>query len=827
MTLQAFAFKLGEPFIKAHCAIIDSHFFMTAGSPAMTTPDDAPDLPPPVSVAVRSLVHFVLGGGDLGFEFAGARRTLEGIRLHQKWQRSRPPAYRAEVPVAKTVAVAGVRLRISGRIDGVVDDGQGIVVEEIKTTRRDLDTLDPATVPEHWGQARVYAYLFAADNGLTESDVQLTYIHVDSEAVRTFRETLAFSELERIFTDLVERYARWAKRIGAWGDLRDASIRQLPFPFAAFRPGQRLMAVSVFRAITAGRRVMVQAATGIGKTMGVLFAAVKCLPDLPPTALFYLTARTTGQHAARDALVRLADAGLRLKTVVLTAKEKVCPLPESSCQPDTCPFAAGYFDRLAGGREVFFAHDIIDRDVIEAAANTHGLCPFELSLELAAMADCIVCDYNYAFDPRVSLKGILQEEQREVVLLVDEAHNLVDRAREMFSADLSKQAFLDVRRPLKKVQPAIYRHMDRINTWMLKTRKEMGGDTEGASRPEPPEDLYPLLRRFCAVSENWLAGAAGDPASEALLALYFSALGFLRVAEQYAADYVTCYRADGKELVVKLFCLDPSRQLSHVMARCRTAVYFSATLLPEVYFRRLLGLREETAMTVVPSPFPVDNLAVVRARHVSTLYRERQANEGALCDVLGAVLAARRGNYLFFFPSYAYMTRVYERFAADAPDGFHLCIQAPEMSEAARRAFIARFDAELDAPTAGFAVMGGIFGEGIDLVGNRLSGAVIVGVGLPGVSLEQELIRGYFQEREGRGFTFAYQYPGINRVLQAAGRVIRSETDRGVVVLVDRRYGTAAYADLLPPGWKTFSAGGAAALQKTLARFWDRPEAPC
>lgn len=799
---------------------------MTAYSPDMV-PEDPPNAPPPIPVAVRALVSFVLGGGDLGFEFAGSRRALEGIRLHQQLQRSRPPEYRAEVPVAKTVAADGVTLRVSGRMDGVFEAPGRNVVEEIKTTTQDLGTLDPAGIPEHWGQARVYAYLYADEAALAQTDVQLTYIQVDTGEIRSFCETWTVAALKAVFEDLVGRYARWARRIGAWAHLRDASIRELAFPFDRFRPGQRRMAVSVYRAIAEGRQSMIQAATGIGKTMGVLFAAIKGLPERPPTVLAYLTARTTGQRAARDALVRLSGGGLRIKAVLLTAKDKICFLPERNCQPAACRFAAGYFDRLAGGREVFFDHDILDRDVIEAAARANDICPFALSLELAALADCIVCDYNYAFDPRVSLKGVVQDEQRAVVLLVDEAHNLVDRAREMFSADVSKRAFLDVRRPLKSAQPGIYRHMDRINTWMLGARKRLAPGAEGASRPEAPEDLYPLLRRFCTASEKWLVASAGEPVAEALLTLYFKALGFLRVAEQYAADYVTCYRAEGQDLIVKLFCLDPSRQLAQVMSRCHSVVLFSATLSPWEYFRRLLGLGEACEMTLLPSPFPPERLAVVRARHVSTLYRDRTATEGALCEVLGAVLAARPGNYLFFFPSYAYMSKVYERFAAAPPEGFHLCIQEPEMSEAARSAFIARFDAAEETPTVGFAVMGGIFGEGIDLVGNRLSGAVIVGVGLPGVSLEQELIRAHFQASEGRGFAFAYQYPGINRVLQAAGRVIRSESDRGIVVLVDRRYAAADYVGLLPAGWRTHTVAGAPALQKMLAGFWAGAHSPC
>ncbi len=798
----------------------------------METAIDIPDIgsgtpAPTIPVPVRVLVSFVLGGGDLLFEFAGSRRALEGIRLHQQLQRQRPPEYRAEVTVAKTVAIEGILLQVNGRMDGVFAFPERPIIEEIKTTTRDLDALDQEAAPEHWGQARVYAYLYADEHRLAQIDVHLTYIHVDTGEVRTFQEAWVFSDLEILFNDLVARYARWARRMDAWSRLRDATIRHLAFPFPQFRPGQRSMAVTTYRTLLEGRQAMIQAATGIGKTMGVLFAAVKCLPALPPTALFYLTARTTGQRAAKEALERLADKGLRIKAVLLTAKDKTCFLPESACQADTCPYAAGYFDRLAGGREVFFEHDILDRDVIEAAARANDLCPFALSLELAALADCIVCDYNYAFDPRVSLKGIIQETQRQVVLLVDEAHNLVGRAREMFSADLSKQAFLDVRRSLKKTQPKLYSDLGRINTWMLEALKQAAPGPDGIAQSAAPEPLYPLLRRFCKDSEPVLMASTGDPEAEALLALYFNTLGFLRVAEAYASDYMTCYTAEGKDLRVKLFCLDPSRQLAGVMARCRAVVLFSATLSPGEYFHRLLGVHRETGLTQLPSPFPPERLAVVRARHVSTLYRERAATEGALCDLLGAVLAARPGNYLFYFPSYAYMARVHERFILNPPEGFRLSLQEPEMSEAARHAFIEQFDADSDLPVVGFAVMGGIFAEGIDLVGERLSGAVVIGVGLPGVSLEQELIRAYFQEREGRGFAFAYRFPGINRVLQAAGRVIRSELDRGVVVLVDTRYGTAAYADLLLAAWRSRTISNTGALQETLAGFWSAAGMSC
>jgi DNA excision repair protein ERCC-2 len=791
----------------------------------MASEDTQPD-PAPIPVSVRTLVGFVLGGGDLGFEFGGARRALEGIRLHQQLQRSRPPEYRPEVTVAKTVAVSGLLLRVNGRMDGLYEIPGRPVVEEIKTTTRDVGAIAPAAVPEHWGQARVYAYLYADAQGVSEIDVHLTYIHVDTRDVRTFRESWRLEDLAGMFDDLVTRYARWARRLDAWSQIRDAAITQLDFPFPRFRPGQRNMAAAVYRTLMAGRQEMIQAATGIGKTMGVLFGAIKSLPELPPTALFYLTARTTGQRAAREALQRLTDKGLRIKAVFLTAKDKICFLPDATCQADACPYAAGYFDRLPEGRDVFFENDIIDREIIEAAARDHELCPFEFSLELAAMADCIVCDYNYAFDPRVSLKGVLQEEQRQAVLLVDEAHNLVDRARDMFSADLTKRVFLDVRRPLRKTQPHLYKQMGRINAWMLKTIKALDPGPEGAAQPTAPETLYPLLRRFCAVSEKLLASAAADAALEALLALYFQALAFLRVGDTYASDYMTCYRAEEKDLHVKLFCLDPARQLAGVLSRCRAAVFFSATLSPAVYFQRLLGVSPETQLTALPSPFPEARLAVVRARHISTLYKERSATEAVLCDLLAAVIAARRGNYLFFFPSYVYMKAVFDRFTAAPRDGYAVFIQTPEMTDAERQTFIARFEAGPDSPVVGFAVMGGIFGEGIDLMGDRLSGAVIVGVGLPGISMEQDLIRDYFQEKEGRGFAFAYRYPGMNRVLQAAGRVIRSESDRGVVVLVDQRYGTAAYADLLPGAWRRRSVRDTDALQRSLSGFWEGG-APC
>jgi len=776
-----------------------------------------------LKVAVRDLVEHTLRSGDLVFQFTGATRTIDAIYAHQKVQNSRPDHYSSEVFISRDIETDGMRLHVSGRIDGVFHYPDRIVIEEIKSTVRELDSVSESQNPLHWGQLKSYAYLYAAEHGLNRIDTCLTYVHLDSGETKEIPASYCLEELQSFFQSLIDRYARWARVILEWSGLRTESIAALKFPYATYRPGQRDMAIAVYRTIRDQDKLFVQAATGIGKTIAVVFPAVKALGEALVAKVFYLTARTTARTVAETAVEDLRKAGLRLKSLTLTAKDKICFRPEAACKPEECEFAKGHFDRINQAVAAGFSEDGLSRTVVESIARSHAVCPFELSLELSLWCDLIICDYNYAFDPRVYLRRFFLEEDGDYVFLVDEAHNLVDRSREMFSSELWKQPFLDVRRALRKDLPGLFTIMGRINRWMVQPRKRCeitGGEYTDS---EAPEALYPELIRFHRSAARWLMQNRQTPYREALLDLYFSVSAFLRIAEQYDDGYTTCYQKTGNDLRVKLFCMDPSSQMGKALKRAGSSVFFSATMSPLYYFREIFGCPESTRAMALPSPFPEDNLRIMAMTNISTLYRDRSRTADLVCRALQVMAGQRKGNYLFFFPSYEYMTLVHDRFAGSASD-MDVVLQTPAMSDDERERFLERFSLENPETLVGFVVMGGIFGEGIDLIGDRLSGAAIVGVGLPGIDPERDLIREHFNAANGKGFEFAYQYPGMNRVCQAAGRVIRSEKDRGVILLIDRRFALFRYRSLLPEGWHIYAVGNTAALEKTLNAFWKGRE---
>ncbi|MFO7708624.1 MAG: ATP-dependent DNA helicase [Desulfobacterales bacterium] len=771
-----------------------------------------------LSVGVRDLVEFALRSGDLKVEFTGASRAADGVRIHQTIQHSRPPGYAPEVSISRRVESPDVDLTISGRIDGVFEALAVPVIEEIKTTRRNPEECLREENPLHWGQAKLYAFMYAAQQGVEEIGVQLTYARLDNGQTRETRRYFPVAGLLPFFEEVVGRFLEWAELLSAWRRRRDDAIRVLEFPFGACRPGQQQMMAAVAHTIAGAGRVFIQAATGIGKTMAVLFPTVRALAGAAADKVFYLTARTTGRLAAEQALEELRARGLRLKSLSLTAKEKACCNPQAACNPEECDFAKGHYDRLPAARRAIFDGDAWTREAVAAAARRFRVCPFEFSLDLSLWADLVVCDYNYAFDPKAFLRRFFVENTANYTFLVDEAHNLVDRSREMFSAELYKKPFLELRRTVKNHLPTVHRTLGKINAWMLAARKRAEATGAPTAERNPPEEIGPLLRDFMAAAEKWLEKNLKAPFREQLLERYFEAGSFLRVTEQFDESYAACTEALPGDLRVKLFCVDPSRQIGDALNRGRAAVFFSATLTPLDYFQTMLASASAQTLSL-PSPFPAENLAVLVADRLSTYYRHRERTKPAVARILYRLVQPWRGNYLVFFPSYQYMHMVLEQFRPMA-QGIEILVQSPGMAERQREEFLVRFESDNPCTLVGFAVMGGIFGEGIDLVGTRLSGAAIVGVGLPAVGLERELIRNYFAEHREQGFEYAYMYPGINRVLQAAGRVIRTEADRGVVLLIDQRYGTPHYRELLPPDWRPVRIADPAELSEPLQAFW-------
>jgi len=793
-----------------------------------------------LKVSVRELVEFTLRSGDLDASFKSSVRAQEGTRLHQKVQRSKDTDYQAEVPLAVQLTRDGIQLRLEGRADGIFEEDGTTFVEEIKSTLTPLDRLKEDDRPLHWAQAQCYAYILSTEgliHGSLDLGIRLTYIHAETEEILQFDKRMTSQELCDFMEDLIQRYLKWIKWQRAWLDLRNASIAASAFPYPAYRTGQRELAVRIYKTILTGGRMFVQAPTGTGKTMSTLFPTIKALGLNHADKLFYLTARTTTQAVAADALSLLSAGGLRLKSVVLTAKEKICFLDKPSCKPEDCLYAKGHYDRINDAlMEALESHDILSRESIGDIAACHRVCPFEMALDLTLWADLVLCDYNYVFDPRVSLKRFFDVDLgASYVFLVDEAHHLVDRAREMYSASLQKTAVMDLKKRLKKPAPTVSRAMDKINTQLVALKKE-AADRRYTTCEDMPEPLLASLRRFEETAQKFLAKSEKssiDPElKDELLEFYFEVLGFLRISELYGPDFITYTESQKNELQVKLFCLHPKRLLNDALSKGKAAVLFSATLHPLPYFRDVSGGSTEDLCLRLPSPFEQSHLGLYVYSALSTRYKDRLQTTARLAELIHTVATAGRpGHYLVFFPSYDYLRLVLSDFQAllqgiydgtDPDAGLTVDVQQQSMDDAQRAAFIKSFDVIPLQSRVVFAVLGGLFSEGIDLTGDRLSGVIVVGVGLPQLHYENDLLKDFYEVNTGDGFGFAYQFPGMNKVLQAAGRVIRTETDRGVVLLVDDRFTHARYRKLFPPEWShAVTLHSPEALAGELKTFWS------
>lgn len=756
-------------------------------------------------ISVRNLIQAVLRSGDLVSSYVSNTRAVEGTRAHQAVQSTAPSGYTAEVQVSYQIEDAEYPIEITGRIDGILTTDEGVTIDEIKSTNQNLHQIELTTHPKYWAQAKCYAFIYAEQNDLTQISVQLTYYQLETKQIKRLEQSFSLQELRTYFFDLVQYYLVWAKRIHRWQEERDASIQQFQFPFPSYRKGQRELAVAVYRTVTEGKKLFAQAPTGIGKTMATLFPSIKAMGEGQTSKIFYLTAKTITRTIAEKAFAKMHQAGLRFKSLTLTAKEKICFTEGGNCNPEFCKHAKGHFDRVDQAIEEIFEQDAFTRPVIEEFAKKHQVCPFEFSLDLALWADCVVCDYNYLFDPKVYLKRFFMDTSGDYTFLIDEAHNLVDRAREMYSAEIVKQPILDLKREVKGFLPKLAQSLDGLNDFLIQARKICDAENgKNFTQKMLPEEIIPLLRNFTKEADAWLSRNPQAPLSTPLKEIYFQANNFLRIIEFYDDKYITYGEKWGSDVKLKLFCLDPSKLVENALQRGKVAIFFSATFSPIDYFIQLLG-GDETSYTVrFPSPFPPENLCVLVNDRISTRYKMRQLTYDQLTEAISLMVSQRQGNYLIFFPSYQYMEEVYQRFIDANPSIDTIC-QESGMTEEEREEFLQRFSHKNEVTLVGFAVLGGIFGEGIDLTGDRLTGAVVVGVGLPQICLEREIIRNHFQEEKGTGFEYAYVYPGMNKVLQAAGRVIRTETDRGVVCLIDERYSYSSYRCLLPEEWQNLN----------------------
>lgn len=776
-----------------------------------------------INLPIRQLVELIMRSGDIDSRYVAKDRMAEGAKAHrslQKKNKEQYEDYRSEVWLSAEYSCNGFDYLLEGRADGLFCQEGRYTIDEIKTTLLPLESIREDFNHAHWAQAKCYAYIVAVSNALPDIAVQLTYYNLETNESKQFKQLCEAGELKEFLEELIKKYTVWAGFFSEWQKTRDLSVKALQFPFPAYRKGQRDMAVNVYRAIADGKKLFVQAPTGIGKTVSALFPAVKAIAEGKTSKIFYLTAKTITRQVAEEAFGKMRRDGLKMKTLTLTAKEKICFCAKPVCHPDYCEYAKGHYDRINNAiLDALQEGDELCRNTIEQYARKHTVCPFEFSLDLSLWADCVIGDYNYVFDPRAHLRRFFAAENSDYVFLIDEAHNLLDRAREMFSAELDKTTFYQIKKAYKGRSKAFAKILNHINRIMIDMRRQCGEQGYYITT-EKPLEFVGLIGKYTAICESLLKENKDLGEDSNFLQLYFEALGFLTIAEFYDERYVTFVETQGSEVRLKLYCLDPSFLLSEAFKRGNSAVLFSATLAPLPFFREVLGGGEDDKMLALDSPFDKQKLCVLTADRVSTKYQDREQSKEQITALIASFIKQKTGNYLVYFPSYKYMHDVYADFVLAYPD-ITAVEQRTSLSEEERENFLCSFKENPEETYVAFCVLGGIFSEGIDLKGSRLIGAVIVGVGLPQLNVQQDIIRDYFNEKNGLGFEYAYIYPGMNKVLQAAGRVIRSESDTGAVLLIDERFSRKNYAKLLPKHWRPCrKIRNPESLREALAKFW-------
>lgn len=776
-----------------------------------------------VRISVRNLVEFILRAGDIDNRrgrSAQKEAMQEGSRIHRKIQRRAGASYHAEVPLKITYDFQDYTLVIEGRADGIITEPEEVTIDEIKGIYQDVYSLtEPVAL--HLAQAKCYAFMYGSQTELEEINVQMTYCNLDTEEIRYFTQQYTVKELKEWFLDLVEAYRKWADFQYEARRERQASIQELEFPFP-YREGQKDLVVGVYRTVSREKTLFIQAPTGTGKTISTVFPAVRGVGEGFGEKIFYLTDKTITRTVAKEAFDILRKQGYRGSVLLITAKEKLCLCEEMDCNPVNCPYAKGHYDRVNDAVfELIRKEKDITRDVLLRQAEEHMVCPFEMCLDTSLWVDNIICDYNYVFDPNVYLKRFFAGEGKgDYIFLIDEAHNLVERGREMYSAVLYKESFLEMKRIFKLHSRKVEKALEKCNKELLEMKRECQQYQE---LPDITGLIFPLMNLGAALDE-FLQKNIELPEKRQVMDFYLELRHFLNMHDRLDENYViyTQHEEDGRFLL-KLYCVNPSVNLQECLNKGRSAVFFSATLLPIQYYKGLLSTRQDNYAVYARSVFAKDQSLILVASDVSSKYTRRNEEEFALIAfyILRAV-RAKKGNYIVFFPSYRLMEQVQEAVLKWGPPPMELLVQKPGMGERHREEFLEAFSAERDHALVGFCVLGGIFSEGIDLKHDRLIGAVVVGTGLPQISNEREILKNFYDKKSGAGFDYAFRYPGMNKVMQAAGRVIRTATDRGIILLLDERFLQHDYQRLFPREWEGYRVCNKETVAGELKAFWDK-----
>ena len=775
-----------------------------------------------IRISVRNLVEFILRSGDIDNRLgkgANKEAMLEGSRMHQKIQRRMGADYRAEVSLKIELEEADYIISLEGRADGIITTPEQTVIDEIKCMYTDVTRFE-APIEIHRAQAMCYACIYARQQELEQIGIQITYCSLDTEEIKRFPETFLFEDLDAWFETLIAEYRKWTDFQFAWNQIRRASIQPLEFPFP-YREGQKDLAAGVYRTIARKKILFIQAPTGTGKTISTVFPAVKAVGEGLGDKIFYLTAKTITRTVAKDAFDLLKSRGYQGKVLTITAKEKLCPCEEMDCNPENCPCAKGHYDRVNDAvYELVTGESDFTREVLLKQAQKYQVCPFEMALDAALWSDVIICDYNYVFDPNIYLKRFFADGVRgEYLFLIDEAHNLVERGRKMYSALLVKEDILKLKRILQGHSRKLTSVLEQCNRQMLEWKREC----EDYHTYESIGSFAFTLMRLASLLDTFLQERGDFPERREVSDFYLNLRHFMNMFERMDENYVlyTDFDGDG-QFCLHLYCVNPALNLQECLDRGNSAVFFSATLLPISYYKKLLSSREDNYAVYATSVFQEEQRLLLVGRDVSSLYKRRNTTEfQKIASYIYQTAKAKRGNYIAFFPSYKFMEEVYQQFLALNPGEMDCVLQSSGMQEAEREAFMEAFSEQRAQSLVGFCVLGGIFSEGIDLKNEQLIGVLIVGTGLPQICSEREILRNYYEEESRQGFAYAYLYPGMNKVLQAAGRVIRTAQDCGVIVLLDERFLRNDYKQLFPLEWQDYQVHTLKSLPEALTAFWE------
>lgn len=775
-----------------------------------------------VKISVRNLVEFVLRSGDIDNRRgkSGQKEAMqEGSRIHRKIQRRMGASYQPEVPLKIEIQEEKYQLIVEGRADGIIVEETGVTIDEIKGVYMDIHALE-APIDVHLAQAKCYAYIFALKEELQEISVQMTYCNLDTEDIRRFKETYSFEEISKWFVSVIKRYEKWADFQYEARIERNESIAGLEFPYP-YREGQKELAAGVYRTIRREKNLFIQAPTGTGKTITTVFPAVKAVGEELADKIFYLTAKTITRTVAKEAFDVLRYHGYLGRVITITAKEKLCLCEEMDCNPVHCPYAEGHYDRVNDAVfDLINRERDITREVLIAQAEKFRVCPFEMCLDTTLWVDDIICDYNYVFDPNVYLKRFFAEGVKgDYLFLIDEAHNLVERGREMYSAVLYKEDFLKVKKIMKEYSRKCVKALEKCNGHLLGLKRECENyeilDNIGAL-------IFALMQLGAALEEFFLKDIS-FPEKKEVQDFYLELRHFLNMYERVDENYVvyTEHEADGR-FKLKLYCVDTAVNLQECLDKGRSTIFFSATLLPIQYYKKLLSTKEDNYAVYAKTVFSKEQRLLVIGTDVSSKYTRRNEGEFAkIARYIYETAQGKKGNYMAFFPSYKMMEQVLDKFYALNLGEMDCVVQETGMREQEREEFLESFRAERDNTLVGFCVMGGIFSEGIDLKNEALIGAIIVGTGLPQISNEREILKNYYDKRYGEGFDYAFRYPGMNKVLQSAGRVIRTMEDRGVIVLLDERFLQREYLKMFPREWENYETVTVESVQEKVKKFWS------